>query len=58
MTYKCTATICILVETDDEYEAPYLAGMEMDIGDIEWDVEPTTDPYPHQENITILPKNA
>lgn len=38
-TYICYAKIAIRVEADDEHEASYNAGMEMDIGDIDWDVE-------------------
>ena len=38
-TYICHAKIAIRVEADDEHEASYNAGMEMDIGDIDWDVE-------------------
>ena len=38
-TYICHAKIAITVEAQDEFEAEQLAGMEMDIGDIDWDVE-------------------
>lgn len=38
-TYICHAKIAITVEAQDEFEAGQLAGMEMDIGDIDWDVE-------------------
>jgi len=58
-TYTCSAYIRITVEADDEFEASQLAGMEMDIGDIEWDVDPS-DLLPHEEsnqsltNVTII----
>jgi hypothetical protein len=48
-TYTCSAYIRITVEADDEFEASQLAGMEMDIGDIEWDVDPS-DPLPQEES--------
>ena len=38
-TYICTATIQVTVQADDEFDAPYEAGMHLDVGDIEWDVE-------------------
>ncbi len=38
-TYTCTATIQVTVQADDEFDAPHEAGMHLDIGDIEWDVE-------------------
>ena len=58
-TYTCTATIRVTVEADDEFEAPYEAMAQLDIGDIEWDVDPS-DPLPHEEsnqsltNVTII----
>tara|TARA_R110001632_G_scaffold43236_4_gene109477 strand:- start:385 stop:573 length:189 start_codon:yes stop_codon:yes gene_type:complete len=42
-TYICHAKIAIRVEADDEFDASSNAGMEMDIGDIDWDVEELTD---------------
>jgi len=38
-TYICTATIQVTVQADDEFNAPYEAGMHLDVEDIEWDVE-------------------
>jgi len=38
-TYICTATIQVTVQADDEFDAPHEAGMHLDVGDIEWDVE-------------------
>lgn len=38
-TYICTATIRVTVQADNEFDAPYEAGMHLDVGDIEWDVE-------------------
>ena len=38
-TYICTATIQVTVIAEDEFDAPYEAGMHLDVGDIEWDVE-------------------
>tara|TARA_R100000388_G_C7112488_1_gene97236 strand:+ start:275 stop:460 length:186 start_codon:yes stop_codon:yes gene_type:complete len=38
-TYICTATIRVTVEADDEFDAPYEAMAQVDVGDIEWDVE-------------------
>ena len=38
-TYICTATIRVTVQADDEFDAPYEAGMHLDVGDIDWDVE-------------------
>ncbi len=37
--YTCTATIRVTVQADDEFDAPYEAGMHLDVGDIDWDVE-------------------
>ncbi len=42
-TYICHAKIAIRVEADNEFDASSNAGMEMDIGDIDWDVEELTD---------------
>ena len=38
-TYICTATIQVTVEAEDEFDAPFEAGMHLDVGDIDWDVE-------------------
>ena len=38
-TYICRAHVGVLVEAQDESEAQELAGMEMDIGDIDWEAE-------------------
>ena len=38
-TYICKAYVGVLVEAEDEFEAEQLAGLEMDIGDIEWEAE-------------------
>ena len=38
-TYMCKAYVGVMVEAEDEFEAPFEAGMHLDIGDIEWDVE-------------------
>ena len=38
-TYICRAHVGVLVEAQDESEAEELAGMEMDIGDIDWEAE-------------------
>jgi len=38
-TYICTATIRVTVQADDEFDAPYEAMAQVDVGDIEWDVE-------------------
>jgi hypothetical protein len=38
-TYTCTATIRVTVQADDEFDAPYEAMAQVDVGDIEWDVE-------------------
>ena len=40
--YTCTATIRVTVQADDEFDAPHEAGMHLDVGDIEWDVEEGT----------------
>lgn len=42
-TYICYAKIAIRVEADNEFDASSNAGMEMDIGDIDWDVEEATE---------------
>lgn len=36
-TYICRANVAVVVEAEDESEAEALAGMEMDIGDIDWE---------------------
>ena len=38
-TYICKAYVGVIVEAEDEFEAEQLAGLEMDIGDIDWDAE-------------------
>ncbi len=38
-TYICRAHVGVLVQAQDESEAEQLAGMEMDIGDIDWEAE-------------------
>ena len=38
-TYICTATIQVTVESEDEFDAPYEAMAQVDVGDIDWDVE-------------------
>jgi hypothetical protein len=38
-TYICTATIQVTVEAENEFDAPYEAMAQVDVGDIEWDVE-------------------
>jgi hypothetical protein len=38
-TYICTATIQVTVQADDEFDAPYEAMAQVDVGDIDWDVE-------------------
>jgi hypothetical protein len=56
-TYICTATIQVTVQADDEFDAPYEAGMHLDVGDIEWDVEEgslkETDSSQSLTNVTI-----
>lgn len=38
-TYICHASISIRVEAESEDQACFQAGMEMDIGDIDWEAE-------------------
>jgi hypothetical protein len=38
-TYICKAYVGVIVEAEDEFEAEQLAGLEMDIGDIDWEAE-------------------
>jgi len=38
-TYICRAYVGVIVEAEDEFEAEALAGLEMDIGDIDWEAE-------------------
>ena len=38
-TYKCKAEISVTVQANDEFDAPYEAGMHLDLGDIDWEVE-------------------
>ena len=38
-TYICKAYVGVLVEAEDEFEAEQRAGLEMDIGDIDWEAE-------------------
>jgi len=55
-TYICKAYVGVLVEAEDEFEAEALAGMEMDIGDIDWDAEeadPEHDYFTTLQNYTI-----
>ena len=55
-TYICKAYVGVLVEAEDEFEAEALAGMEMDIGDIDWEAEeadPEHDYFTTLQNYTI-----
>jgi len=55
-TYMCKAYVGVMVEAEDEFEAPFEAGMHLDIGDIEWDVEeadPEHDYFTTTQNYTI-----
>jgi hypothetical protein len=38
-TYICKAYIGVIVEAEDEFQAEQLAGLEMDVGDIDWEAE-------------------
>tara|TARA_B110000483_G_C17835897_1_gene404653 strand:- start:397 stop:549 length:153 start_codon:yes stop_codon:yes gene_type:complete len=38
-TYICTATVTVVVETENEFDAPIEAGMHLEVGDIDWDTE-------------------
>jgi len=55
-TYICKAYVGVIVEAEDEFEAEQLAGLEMDIGDIDWDAEeanPKHDYFTALQNYTI-----
>jgi len=55
-TYICKAYVGVIVEAEDEFEAEALAGMEMDIGDIDWEAEeadPEHDYFTTLQNYTI-----
>ena len=55
-TYICKAYVGVIVEAEDEFEAEALAGLEMDIGDIDWDAEeadPEHDYFTALQNYTV-----
>ena len=55
-TYICRAYVGVIVEAEDEFEAEALAGLEMDIGDIDWDTEeaePEHDYFTALQNYTV-----
>ncbi len=55
-TYICRAYVGVIVEAEDEFEAEALAGLEMDIGDIDWEAEesaPGHDYFTALQNYTI-----
>ena len=54
-TYICKAYVGVLVEAEDEFEAEQRAGLEMDIGDIDWEAEeadPMHDYFTTTQNYT------
>jgi hypothetical protein len=55
-TYICKAYVGVIVEAEDTFEAEALAGLEMDIGDIDWEAEeadPEHDYFTTLQNYTI-----
>ena len=50
--YKCTACIEVTVEAEDEFDAPFEAGMHLDVGDIDWDLEEVEEIETNSQSLT------
>ena len=55
--YKCTACIQVTVEAEDEFDAPVAAGMHLDVGDIDWDLEEVEEVETNSQSLTNITIN-
>ena len=56
-TYMCKAYVGVMVEAEDEFDAPFEAGMHLDVGDIDWDLEEVEEIETNSQSLTNVTIN-